>query len=70
MQNFDQEPTTVRECERLIHYHQMLLRSYNAKIERVEPGSEEFERTASAVLSELDILAELDARRVHLIHKQ
>ena len=72
MPEFDinREPTTVTECERQQFYYEMLIKSYTAKVDRVEPGSLEFECTMNAIFKAQDALVSINAKRCSIIWKE
>lgn len=61
MPEFDinREPTTVAECERQMLYCKMLLKSYEAKVERIEPRSTEFNSTVASMFEVEDAINKL-----------
>lgn len=58
---------TVNDIERQQYRYQLLIRSLEAKIERVEPGSVEFENTVAAIFDAQNKIWELSVKRMNLV---
>ena len=59
-----------RAIENAQYRHQLLIKSLEAKTQRVEPNSVEFENIIAAIFEAKDKIAELDRQRMALVYTE